>query len=75
MDLKASFCHICPLKNNLIFAQDYNNLNVCCFENNTFTSIFKFNFTNYNICLLKNNDLIVIEQYELYYIKFEFLSE
>ena len=38
-------------KNELVrqvFAQDFDNLNICCFENNSFISIYKFNFNNSN---------------------------
>ena len=59
MNLKTSFCLISHFKDKLIFAQDYESLNICCFENNTFISIYKFNFNNSNLCLLKNNDLII----------------
>ena len=69
MNLKASFFLISHFKDNLIFAQDYESLNVCCFENDTFTSVYKFNFNNSDICLLKNNDLIAFGEkkiWELY---------
>ena len=59
MNLKTSFCLISHFKDNLVFAQDYESLKICCFENNTFISIYKFNFNNSNLCLLKNNDLII----------------
>ena len=59
LDLKTSFRLISYYKDNLIFAQDYQNLNICYFNNNNiFISIYKFNFNNSNLCILKNNDLI-----------------
>ena len=63
MNLKTSFCLISPFKDDLIFVQDYESLNVRCFKSNAFTSIYKFNFNKSNFYILKNNDLIVIEYY------------
>ena len=63
MNLKTSFCLISPFKDDLIFAQDYESLNICRFKSNAFTSIYKFNFNNSNFYILKNNNLIVIEYY------------
>ena len=73
MNLKTSFCLLSHFKDNLIFAQDYKNLNICCFENNNFISIYKFNFNNSNLCLLKNNDLIVFGEKK--YIHYQYLSK
>ena len=81
MNLKTSFCLLSHFKDNLIFAQDYENLNICCFENNNFISIYKFNFNNSNLCLLKNNDLIDfgeknITTRKIYcYIHYQYLSK
>ena len=66
MNLKTSFCLLSHFKDNLIFTQDYENLNICCFENNNFISIYKFNFNNSNLCLLKNNDLIVFGEKKIF---------
>jgi len=60
MNLKTSFCLISLFKDNLIFAQDYESLNLCNFEKNIFTSIYRFDFNDSNLCILKNNDLIYL---------------
>ena len=60
LNLKTGFRLISYYKDDLIFAQDYQNLNICYLDNNnTFISIYKFNFNNSNLCILKNKDLIV----------------
>ena len=58
-NIKTSFRLIAPFKDNLLFAQDYESLKICCFENNTFTSVYQFNFNILNLCILKNYDLII----------------
>ena len=59
MDIETSFNLIAYFKDNLVFAQDYESLNVCYFENNIFCSIYKFDFNNSKLCILKNNDIII----------------
>ena len=59
MNLKTSFNLISYFKDNLIFAQDNESLNVCYFENNIFYSIYKFDFNCSKLCILKNNDIII----------------
>ena len=66
MNLKTSFCLLSHFKDNSIFAQNYESLNICCFENNKFIPIYKFNFNNSNLCLLKNNDLIVFGEKKIF---------
>ena len=58
LNLKTSFRLISHYKNNLVFAQDYLNLHVCCLQDNIFTSVYKFDFNNSKICVLKSGDLI-----------------
>ena len=67
LNLKTSFRLISHYKNNLVFAQDYLNLHVCCLQDNIFTSVYKFDFNNSKICVLKSGDLIVLgeTQYEI----------
>ena len=59
INLKTSFRLIAPFKDNLLFAQDYESLKICRFENNTFTSVYQFNFNISNLCNLKNYDFII----------------
>ena len=59
LNLKTSYRLISHFKDNLFFAQDYESLKICCFENNTFTSVYQFNFNILNLCILKNYDLII----------------
>ena len=66
LNLKTSFRLISYFKDNLIFAQDYQNLHICYYENNTFTSIYKFNFNNSDLCILKNNDLIIFGEKKIW---------
>ena len=66
LNLKTSFFLISYFKDNLVFAIDYESLNICYFENNTFTSVYKFNFNNPNIYILKNNDLIVFGEKKIW---------
>jgi hypothetical protein len=66
LDHKTSYKFISQYKDNLIFAQDYQNLNICYFENNTFTSVYKFDFNNSNLCILKNNDLIIFGEKKIW---------
>ena len=73
MNLKTSFCLLSHFKDNLIFAQNYESLNICSLETNKFIPIYKFNFNNSNLCLLKNNDLIVFG--EKNYIHYQYLSK
>ena len=62
LNLKTPFRLISYYKDNLVFAQDYESLKVCNFENNTFTEVYKFNFNNSNLCILKNHDFIVLTE-------------
>ena len=59
LNLKTSFCLIAHFKDNLIFAEDYEGLKICCFENNTFTPVYQFNIHNFEIYILKNYDFII----------------
>ena len=62
-DLKTSFRLISYFKDNLVFAEENKSLNVCYFENNNFSSIYKFDlyFNASTLCILKNYDIIVWE--------------
>ena len=69
LNLDISFRLICHFKDNLVFAQDYQNLYVCNFNGTAFNSIYKFDFNNSKLCILKNNDLIIFGEYgnSIYY--------
>ena len=50
-------------KDDLIFAQNIQNLYICNLNNNnTFTSVYKFNFNISHLNILKNKDLIFYGQ-------------
>ena len=66
MKLKTSFNLISYFKDNLIFAQDNESLNICYFENNIFCSIYKFDFNSSKLCILKNNDIIVFGEKKIW---------
>ena len=74
-NIKTSFCLISHFKDNLVFAQDYETLKICCFEKNKFISIYNFNLNNSNLCLLKNNDLIVYGGKLREYFLYEYISK
>ena len=59
LNLKTSYSLISHFKDNLFFAQDYESLKICSFENNIFTLVYQFNFNNSNLCILKNYDLVI----------------
>ena len=59
LNLKTSFRLLTHFKDNLLFAQDYDSLKICRFENNTFTCVYQFDFNNSNLCILKNYDFII----------------
>ena len=66
MNFKTSFCLLSHFKENLIFAQNYESLNICSLENNKFIIIYKFNFNNSNLYFLKNNDLIAFREKKIF---------
>jgi len=66
LNLKTSYRLISHFKDNLFFAQDYESLKICCFENNTFTSVYQFNFNESNLCILKNYDLVVFGEKKIW---------
>ena len=59
LNLKTSFRLLAHFKDNLFFAQDYDSLKICSFENNIFTLVYQFDFNNSNLCILKNYDFII----------------
>ena len=76
LNLDISFRLICHFKDNLVFAQDYQNLYVCIFNDSAFNSIYKFDFNNSKLCILKNNDLIIFGEYGnsiCYYNHYQYL--
>ena len=76
LNLTISFRLICHFKDNLVFAQDYQNLYVCNFNGTAFNSIYKFDFNNSKLCILKNNDLIIFGEYGnsiCYYNHYQYL--
>lgn len=59
LSLKTCFKLMSHYKDDLIFAQNYQNLFICNFNNNnTFRSVYKFNFNISHLTILKNKDLI-----------------
>jgi hypothetical protein len=66
LDLKTEFRLISYYKDDLLFAQDYQNLNICYLKDDIITSVYKFYFNNSNLCALKNNDFIVFGEKKIW---------
>ena len=63
LNLKTFFNLMSYFKDDLIFAQNIQNLYICNLNNNnTFTSVYKFNFNISHLTILKNKDLIFYGQ-------------